>query len=199
MKIENKKVLDEVRSIVLSLFGTLILVVTLNTKVFANVTVEQCSMENTLIGGDTLILNKLCFKPKQGDIVVFLNKIQKSSFFDDFRIYFTDLKERKNEKNNKTNVRFIKRVIGVENDEIDIKDGFVYVNGKKLKEEYIKTETIPREIKFPLRVPKNQIFVLGDNREVSSDSRDFGCISLNQLEGKAVFRLTPLKKSGFLK
>lgn len=61
-----------------------------------------------------------------------------------------------------------------------------------LYEDYIKGETYSRDIKFPLIVRDNELFVLGDNREVSKDSRDFGTIKIEQVEGRTFFRIFPI-------
>jgi len=93
----------------------------------------------------------------------------------------------------------VKRVIGIPGDEVNIKDGYVYINGEKLKEPYVKGETFSGEINFPIKVPDNKLFVLGDNRPVSKDSRAFGLINSDQVEGKAIFRVFPFNKIGAIK
>lgn len=85
---------------------------------------------------------------------------------------------------------FVKRVIAVGGDVVDIKEGNVYVNGKKLKETYLNENYTKKKIggiEFPYTVEKGKIFVLGDNREVSEDSRDFGAVIRKQIKGKVLF------------
>lgn len=84
---------------------------------------------------------------------------------------------------------FVKRVIAVEGDTVDIRDGAVFVNGIRLDEPYVASETEPHEsvITYPLTVGVGQYFVLGDNREVSEDSRNFGCVSPSQIKGRLLF------------
>ena len=97
-------------------------------------------------------------------------------------------------------IDYIKRVIGIPGDEIDIRDGYVYVNGEKLEEPYVKGKTYKKNLEFPITVQKNHVFVLGDNRENSSDSRyqSLGCIDYSKIKGKATFRFWPLDKFGYL-
>ena len=97
----------------------------------------------------------------------------------------------------------VKRVIGYSGDWIDIdQDGNVYVNQQKLEEPYLNEKSFGNcNITLPYQVPENRVFVLGDNRSVSIDSRDrsIGCIAEEQIVGKVVYRLWPLKDFGNLK
>lgn len=92
---------------------------------------------------------------------------------------------------------YIKRVIGLPGDVIEIRDGAVYVNESRLVEIYLKKGTIT-EGKIKIRVPSNEVFVLGDNRSVSSDSREIGTISIDKIKGHAYFRIFPFNKTGSL-
>lgn len=92
----------------------------------------------------------------------------------------------------------VKRVIGVQGDFVNIdKDGIVYVNGEELKEDYIK-EFLKGEsdIKYPVQVSDNSIFVLGDERNVLTDSRseNIGTIKKENIIGKVIFKVWPIKK-----
>ena len=81
----------------------------------------------------------------------------------------------------------IKRVIGLPGDHIQIKDGSVYVNSEKLEESYISSEVSTESfILNDFTVPEGYYFMMGDNRERSSDSRTLGCIPKNKLEGRVV-------------
>ncbi len=97
----------------------------------------------------------------------------------------------------------LKRVIGKEGDEIEIdEEGNVFVNGEKLKEDYIREQSLGKcELEFPYRVPEGMTFVLGDNRAISVDSRirSIGCVEEEQIVGKAVFRAWPMKSIGILR
>lgn len=92
----------------------------------------------------------------------------------------------------------IKRVIGVESDFVNIdKDGIVYVNGKELKENYIKElKKGDSDIKYPVQVSDGSIFVLSDERDVLTDSRtiNVGQIKTNDIIGKVIFKVWPLKE-----
>lgn len=92
----------------------------------------------------------------------------------------------------------IKRVIGVESDFVNIdKDGIVYVNGKELKENYVKElKKGDGDIKYPVQVSDGSIFVLSDERDVLTDSRtlNVGQIKTNDIIGKVIFKVWPLKE-----
>ncbi|NLK87006.1 MAG: signal peptidase I [Clostridiaceae bacterium] len=184
-------------------FGTAFLIVSvLNTAVFATTQVRQTSMQNTLTEGQHLFVEKLSFAfgdPSKGDIIVFLEDKYPENYFDRVRVYLTDVSEIFKPVWSKTNVRLVKRVIATAGDEVDIRDGKVYINGKELMEPYVRGETYQREQSFPIKLKDGEFFVLGDNREVSKDSRTFGTIDRRQIEGKAVFRFWPLDKFGKLK
>ena len=92
---------------------------------------------------------------------------------------------------------YVKRVIGIAGDHILIQDGFVYLNGEKLDEDYIRAGSITEAKAFyDIVVPEGYIYVMGDNRLESMDSRDFGCIPLNKVESTVFFRFWPLDKFG---
>lgn len=134
------------------------------------------SMEQTLIEGDRLIISRLFYTPKYGDIVV----LRKDAFKDD---------------------PIIKRVIATEGQTVDIDfdAGIVKVDGVALDEPYTNTLTNVREdFKEPVTVPEGCVFVMGDNRNHSTDSRTevIGCVDTRYILGKALFRLMPLNKFG---
>ena len=99
-------------------------------------------------------------------------------------------------------ISYIKRVIGLPGEHVEIKDGKVYINGNELKENYlsdtVKTESMDGDF-FDIIVPQNTVFVMGDNRSGSSDSRIFGCIPYEKIEGKVIFRFWPLNNIGSVK
>lgn len=160
----------------------LVTVIIIFTFLFRIVIVSGTSMTNTLQDGDRLILNSILYTPKAGDIVV----VAKDSFRDGEPI--------------------IKRVIATEGETVDInrETGRVSVNGKELSENYIKETIDPDHMgdwEYPLTVPDGCIFVMGDNRNGSTDSRfkSVGFIELNEIKGHAVLRLFPLRSFGLLK
>ena len=143
------------------------------------VVVSGSSMKNTLVDGDYLLLlsNYFYRNPEQGDIIVAC----KDSFRDGEPI--------------------IKRIIAVEGQEVDIdfSTGTVYVDGAALEEEYIGSPTTTAEgMEFPLVVSEGCIFVLGDNRKVSQDSRSpqIGLIDRREILGRAIFLLIPGNDGG---
>src|SRR5512142_1231705 len=93
---------------------------------------------------------------------------------------------------------YIKRVIGVAGDRVRIQDGTVYLNGKPLPEVYVPQEFEDWRSYPEVRVPPNSYFVLGDHRNLSNDSRDFGPITAEYIYGKAVFVYWPVSKLGKL-
>ena len=168
----QRSVLAYLHDLVYLLAGILLLLL----LVFRVVIVSGPSMNDTLVHGDYLILlnNVLYGEPKQGDIIV----ASKDSFKDGEPI--------------------IKRVIATEGQEVDIDftAGIVYVDGVALEEDYIKSLTKMQEgMQFPLTVDKGCIFVMGDNRGVSKDSRnpEIGLIDTREVLGRAVFLVFPGK------
>lgn len=141
--------------------------------------VKESSMEPTLYENNYLFLSKQSYRfgePKAGDIIVFRSDL------------LTDDGKKK---------LLIKRVIGLPGDEVIVTDNKVYVNGTEIKEDYIKEQgNVPGEVN--LVVPEDELFCMGDNREVSRDSRDplVGTVHEEDVVGKAVFRLFPLSEIG---
>ena len=134
------------------------------------------SMVPTLSWGDRLIVSSLFYTPKQGDIVIL-------------------------RKQTLTPEPIVKRIIATEGQtvSIDFDCGIVYVDGQALDEPYINEPTY-RAIDFTdeITVPEGCVFVLGDNRNASSDSRDanLGCVDTRYIIGKALWRITPLSSFG---
>ena len=92
---------------------------------------------------------------------------------------------------------YIKRVIGIGGDHVYIENGKVYVNDKELEEVYLNGIETPRRGDFyDVDVPEGYIFVMGDNRSGSCDRREFGCIPLDKVEGRVVYRIWPLSALG---
>ena len=93
---------------------------------------------------------------------------------------------------------YIKRVIAIEGDKVEIKNGHVYINGELLHEKYLQdgVNTEPTGVFNNFVVPKGCVFLMGDNRSGSMDCRSFGCIPVEKIESKVVFRFWPLNKIG---
>lgn len=166
------EVIEWFESFVFAIF-VVILVLTFIVRV---VQVEGPSMEDTLQNGDRLILTHFNYTPERGDIVV-LNS-------------------------SGLNETIIKRVIAVEGDtlSIDFNKGEVTLNGEVLKEDYIKELTFRYEGTDVnnLKIGEGQVFVMGDNRNHSTDSRSpaVGVVNTDDILGKAVFRIYPVDKIG---
>lgn len=194
---DKNKILKEVRSWALIILGSFIFAFFINTEVMAKVIVEKSSMENTLLENQHLIVDELSYnfnQPERGDIIIFLRDENKGNIIDCFVRYIDGFKELFTDE--ELHTRYVKRVIGVEGDVVDIKDGAVYVNGVKIEEPYENGVTEPGEFALPYTVGENELFVMGDHRTVSEDSRAFGPISIDQVEGKAVLRVFPFNVAG---
>lgn len=169
----------------------------LQSQLYALTTVHQSSMQDTLQEGHTLIIDKISYQfsePKRGDIVVFLRGENTEGFVNRYKVFFKDV-ELRFKKSFRTN-RLIKRVIAVAGDKIDIHDGKVYLNDQLLNESYVKGITPEMDLEYPVVIPEGYVFVMGDNRENSLDSRSFGPVPVYSIEGKAVFRVYPFSKIG---
>ena len=151
---------------------SLIVVVLVFAFIFRIVGVDGTSMMTTLKDSDRLILTHLLYEPERGDIVV-INRYTKEPL--------------------------IKRVIGVAGDtvEIDEEQHRVRINGVLLDEPYIHVPTYPEGMAGKtVEIPDGKVFVLGDNRVASLDSRSIGLIDEGDILGKAVFRILPFDRIG---
>ncbi len=155
-----------------SILLAVILALIIKTFLFSSTYVMGYSMYPTLHEKDRLFTSKIEYyigEPKRGDIIVL-------------------------KAPDEPDKDYIKRVIGVSNDIVELKDGKVWVNGVVLDEEYVREGfyTYPYH-KTKWKVPKDHIFVLGDNRvkDASKDSRYLGCVHLSAVKGKAFFRYYP--------
>ncbi|MGN0702741.1 MAG: signal peptidase I [Lentihominibacter sp.] len=161
-------------------------IVFLITLVIKPTIVKETSMLDTLQPNNYLILNKLAYvgdrSPQRGDIIVFESELENAE--------------------TGRNMLLIKRVIGIEGDEISFRDNNVYRNGKLLKEDYVcKSDETP--VTYPeasFTVGEDEVFVMGDHRQVSRDSRysEVGMVSEDSITGKAVIRLYPFNEIGLL-
>lgn len=145
--------------------------------------VKESSMEPSFYENDYLFISKQSYKlfgePERGDVVVFHSHLTS---------------ETGQEK------LLIKRVIGLPGETIDISEGKVYINGEELIEDYIKEGTTTGEVDSMV-IPEDSLFCMGDNRRVSIDSRDpdVGCVRVDDIYGKAVFRAFPFSEFGIIK
>ena len=138
--------------------------------------IEGVSMGPTLLDGQRILVNKFVFAqngnggfvfhgPERGDIIVFDPPVSSPE-------------------------DFIKRVIGIPGDEIDIRDGAVYVNGERAPDDYDYTTADANG--YPRIVPEGEYFVMGDNRSRSNDSRAWGFVSADKIVGRTWFTYWPL-------
>jgi signal peptidase I len=138
--------------------------------------VQGTSMLPLLQDGERIIVNKFVYRfhgIQRGDVVVFWYPRDPS-------------------------VSFIKRVVGVPGDSVEIRRGLLYVNGTRVQEEYLKAQFRDDESFPPREVGKGYYFVLGDHRNSSNDSRNWGEVPEKYIYGKAFFRFWPLSKTGVI-
>lgn len=194
------KIVSEVFDYIRLIAIVLVITTLLNTLVFAFSTVKQSSMEHTLNERDVLIVEKLTVlfrEPQHGDIVVFVeDETVADSFLTKVSVLYDDMLNKIRGKDQRE--RLVKRVIGIPGDEINIEDGFVYVNGEKQDEAYVEDLTFAKVLDYPYTVREGHYFVMGDNRDVSKDSRHFGDVHSDHIEGRAMFRISPLSSFGIV-
>lgn len=193
----------------------LAIIIALATRyyIFTSTVVKQSSMYPTLNENQRIALSRINritkAEYKQGDIVTFeepseikrgtdvdiankaaIYNYEPQSFWEKFSYNILELTKRS----------YIKRVIGVAGDRIQIVNGKVYVNGKELVEDYLEDGVTTKTVYYnDLTVPEGCIYVMGDNRDESMDSRTFGCIPLERVEGKVILRYWPISRFGKVK
>ena len=212
---ENEKKNDTFEWIVCILIA-LIIVVLIKAFIGFPTVVSGPSMDSTLKDKQRLWVSRIGIEfnkqPKKGDIITFeaptIREITQVNFDKNNPVAIYSNKSKgiaeqlKSSINIFSETSFIKRVIGLPGDYIEIKNERVYVNGNPIQEDYLDAGTVTDSANglfTDIVVPDGYVYVLGDNREVSCDSRLFGCIPVEKIEGKAVFRFWPLKKIGTLK
>ena len=138
------------------------------------VKVEGTSMAPLLSDQERIFINKFVYRFEsihRGDVVVFWYPLDRSK-------------------------SFIKRVVGLPEDTVEIRDGKVYLNGKALTEPYVPPESVDLGTLAPIHVPDGEYFVMGDHRTSSNDSRIFGPVPRQFIYGKAVFAYWPVDHFG---
>lgn len=168
-----KNLLEWIRDIVIA-----VIIAAIILAFFKPIIVQQESMQPNFYSGDYVITSRQAYKlfgdPKRGDVIVF-----KSHLYD----------EKGKQKN------LIKRIIGLPGDSVEIKNGDVYINGELLQEKYVAEQGLSGEMEA-VTVPEGRLFVMGDNRRVSQDSRSpaVGTIEMESIVGKVVIRLYPFNQ-----
>jgi signal peptidase I len=167
---------QEVRGWARDIFFTALIAILVVIFVVQPVKVEGTSMEPRLAPQDRIFVNKFVYYfsgVKRADIVVFWYPKDKTK-------------------------SFIKRVIGLPGESVEVRSGVVYLNGQQLVEPYLAGEfdhdSYPQQV-----VPPEHYFVLGDHRNSSNDSRDWGFVPEQDIFGEAVFRYWPLSKLGLIR
>jgi signal peptidase I len=158
---------------------SLVIAVVVILFIYQPVKVEGTSMMPSLIDQERIFINKFVYRfglaqVQRGDTVVFWFPGDPSK-------------------------SYIKRVIGVPGDMIEVRNGVVYVNGSRLAESYVPPEYRDHSVMPAERVPEDQYFVLGDHRSSSNDSRAWGMVPRRYIYGKAVFVYWPPDKIGVLR
>ena len=169
---KTEYILKEIRSYVCIVIAAVLVAVVVNTYILSNTRIPTGSMENTIMCGNRLFGNRLAYKfsdVQRGDVIIFKYPDDKS-------------------------INYIKRVIGLPGETVNIVDGVVYINDVKLEENYLKE---PMLGDFgPYKVPEKSYFVMGDNRNNSNDARLWQNTYLKEEDiiAKAVIRYWPSLK-----
>ena len=185
MNIDFLGVAKSILNFVMDILETVVFVGSLFIVVYLFVAqpnqVKGASMDPTFGSGDYIFTSKITYKMRayqRGDVIVFRSP-------------------------HNPDIEYIKRIIGVSGDSVMIKDNEVYINGVKLQEQYIAAKTNLWEGGFSkngveTKISKGMLFVMGDNRPRSSDSREFGLITEESVIGHVFYRYFPPQKAGFI-
>ena len=209
----NKKIIKEIGGWIICIVIAIILALLIKYFILTPTVVKQESMYPTLKENQRLILNRLgrTFKqmPERGDIITFeaptvtyrteedtdisnpvaIYEDEERNIFESFSYYVFVFGM----------TSYIKRVIGLPGDHVQIRNGKVYINEEELEEDYLQPGIITDDAEgmfSDIIVPENTVFAMGDNRNSSVDCRAFGCIPLERIEGKVLIRFWPLNEFG---
>lgn len=177
---EEKSILRELGSWLLYLLFVVVFSFVIITYVGQRTRVDGQSMETTLYHNDNLIVDKISYRfrdPKRFEIIVFPYQYRENTYY-------------------------IKRIIGLPGETVQVINGYVYIDGEQLDEHYGKeVMESPGIAEDPITLGEDEYFVLGDNRNHSSDSRDasVGVLHRKDLLGRAWIRIWPLNKFGAIK
>ena len=167
--------------------------------IFDIVRVDGSSMFPTLVDNDRLIVTKLGYTPKQGDIIILDSEYKNREELSSFEKFFAQSSMPSNLKKK----YYVKRIIAMPGQTIDLVDGKVYVDGEMLDEPYYDglTTSIDPTVEYPITVDDDCVFVMGDNRTRSKDSRssELGQVPFKAILGKSQVRIWPLSDIGLTK
>ncbi|KKT28581.1 MAG: Signal peptidase I [Candidatus Giovannonibacteria bacterium GW2011_GWC2_44_9] len=139
--------------------------------------VSGASMEPNFHDGEYLIIDELTYalrKPERGEVIVFRYPLNPSEFF-------------------------IKRIVGLPGETVEIKNSKIFINGDVVSESFISADIAKKTLpNLKTNLDENEYFVLGDNRPKSSDSRFWGALPKDKIMGRALLRLWPVAKAGFI-
>lgn len=214
-KIEEKevKVFKEILEWCFCIFLALVIALATRYYIVTSTVVKQASMYPTLQENQRVVLSRVKRitknQYKTGDIITFEapSEVKKGTEVDLSNKVAIYNYEPKNATQHLmyyvlelTKTSYIKRVIGVEGDRVQIANGKVYINGEELVEDYLQKGVTTKTVYYnDVIVPEGCIYVLGDNRDESMDSRTFGCVPLEKVEGKVILRYWPIKQFGKVK
>ncbi|MDO4618918.1 MAG: signal peptidase I [Clostridia bacterium] len=209
---ENKSIGREIFEWAYSIVIAVIIAFLIKGFLFDIVKVDGQSMMPTLHHNDRLIVTKLGYDPKQGDIVIldahynareaYFDAVAKSEGKDDLSS-FREVTEGFKLPDELKKVYYVKRIIATEGQTVDIKDGKVYVDGEELAEPYFDGQTFATDsmVHYPFTVSEDCVFVMGDNRGNSTDSRSsrLGEVDEDAIMGKSQIRIFPFNSIGTTK
>lgn len=177
---KERSILGELLSWLIYIVIVVILSLGIITFIGQRTKVSGHSMETTLSDGDNLIVDKISYRfrdPERFEIIVFPFQYEEHTYY-------------------------IKRIIGLPGETVQVIDGYVYINGEVLDENYgLEVMDDPGIAAEPITLGKDEYFVLGDNRNHSSDSRDpsVGVLHRDDIMGRAWIRIWPFDKFGVIK
>ena len=177
--------------------------------IFDIVKVDGSSMFPTLVDGERLIVTKLGYKPKQGDIIILDSTYEnREEYYDAVALdkgkeelsFYKKFSLKMNMPENLKKKYYVKRIIAMPGQTLDLVDGKVYIDGKQLDEPYYEgiTASIDPAVEYPITVEEDKVFVMGDNRTRSKDSRssELGQVPYEAILGKSQVRIWPISSFG---
>lgn len=172
----KRGLLTEMRGWIRDIFFAALTAILIVVFIVQPVKVEGTSMQPELSDQERIFVNKFVYHfsaIERGDVVVFWYPREPTK-------------------------SFIKRIIGLPGESVEIRSGFVFIDGTPLTEAYVEPEFLDHQSFVPVVVPPGSYFVLGDHRNSSNDSRHWGCVPEKNIFGKAVFRYWPVTRLGTL-